>query len=339
VLESTRRIDTVVLDKTGTITTGTMTVFAIVVSPSIVGVASGPSAAVGAVAGTDNSVLRFAGAVEHASEHPIGRAIALAATTRLGSLPAVTAFEALPGLGARGSVDGVDVIVGRPRLLAEHDIFAPPDLLDAIDEAASGGRTSVVVAVDGRAHGVIVVADTAKPDAAAAISTLRKLGLRPVLLTGDSAAAARTIAAVVGIDEIIADVMPADKVATVRRLQALGHVVAMVGDGVNDAPALAAADLGIAIGTGTDAAIEASDLTLVRGDLGSVPTAIRLSRATLATIRMNLVWAFAYNVAAIPLAAFGLVTPVVAAAAMALSSIFVVTNSLRLFRFRPAVSD
>jgi len=299
VLESTKRIDTVVLDKTGTVTTGVMSL----------------------VSEIGDDVLRLAGAVEDASEHPIARAIAAAAHSRLGALPPVTNFRALPGLGAIGTVDGIDVIVGSPRLLRERGISGVPD-------------ATVVVAWDGLARGALVVADTPKPDAAEAIARLRHLGLRPILLTGDSLAAARAVAAEVGIDEVIAGVLPVEKVATIRALQAQGRTVAMVGDGVNDAAALATADLGIAMGTGTDAAIEASDLTLVRGDLLSVPTAIRLSRATLGTIRANLFWAFAYNVAAIPLAAFGLVTPVLAAAAMALSSIFVVTNSLRLFKFR-----
>jgi P-type Cu+ transporter len=308
VLESTRRIDTVVLDKTGTVTTGRMT---------LVGTAQ------------DDDLLRYAGALEHAAEHPIARAITAAAIDRFGALPAVTAFEALPGLGASGIVDGVEVIIGRPQLLESRGVAVPDEMRGAAD-----GRTTVVVSWSGRARGVLSVADEPKADAALAVSRLRALGLRPVLLTGDSASAAHAVAAAVGIDEVIAEVMPAEKVATVRRLQAEGHTVAMVGDGVNDAPALAAADLGIAIGTGTDAAIEAGDLTLIRGDLVGVPTAIRLARATLGTIRANLFWAFAYNAAAIPLAALGLVTPVLAALAMALSSIFVVTNSLRLFRFR-----
>jgi Cu+-exporting ATPase len=312
VLESTRRIDTIVLDKTGTVTTGEMTL-------------------VDVVPATDRELLlRYAGAVESASEHPIGQAIAAAATRDLRTLPPVTAFTALPGLGATGTVDGIDVVIGQPRLLADRGIDVPDELRDSF---VADGRTRVVVAWSGRARGVLALADGPKPDAAAAISRLRALGLRPVLLTGDTAPAAHAVAARIGVDEVIAQVLPTEKVATVRRLQAEGHAVAMVGDGVNDAPALAAADLGIAIGTGTDAAIEASDLTLIRGDLAGVPTAIRLARATLRTIRANLFWAFAYNVAAIPLAAFGLVTPVLAAAAMALSSIFVVTNSLRLFRF------
>jgi Cu+-exporting ATPase len=304
VLEATRRIDTVLLDKTGTVTTGLMSL--VDVRP-VEGVSRG-------------ELLRLAGAVEHAAEHPVARAIAAAAPPPLSP---VDDFAALPGLGARGRVDGHDVLVGQARLLASYGIDVP-----AVD--------GVAVAWDGVYGGALVVADTVKPTSAAAVRRLRALGLRPVLLTGDVEATARTVAAEVGIDEVIAQVLPAEKVAAVRRLQADGRVVAMVGDGVNDAAALAAADLGLAMGTGTDVAIEASDLTLVRGDLTAAADAIALSRATLRTIRGNLFWAFGYNVAAIPLAAAGLVTPVVAAAAMALSSIFVVTNSLRLFRFRPS---
>lgn len=309
VLESTRRADTVVLDKTGTVTTGVMSL-------------------VDTVGHAD--VVRYAAAVEHASEHPIARAIASAVPE-----PApVTGFEALPGLGARGTVDGRKVLVGRPQLVAESGVAIPDDLAEAARAQGAKGRTAVLVAWDGAARGVLAVADTVKPTSAEAVVSLRRLGLRPVLLTGDSEAVARAVAAEVGIDDVIAEVLPADKVAAVRRLQGDGRVVAMVGDGVNDAAALAAADLGIAMGTGTDAAIEAADLTLMRGDLVSAADAIRLSRATLRTIKGNLFWAFAYNVAAIPLAAAGLVTPVLAAAAMAFSSVFVVSNSLRLFRFR-----
>ncbi len=311
VLESTRRIDTVVLDKTGTVTTGEMAL-----------VGSAPAGGLDA-----DELVRLAGAVEYASEHPIARAIVAAAPQ---PLSAVTEFTALPGLGARGTVDGRRVLVGRPRLLADEGIEVP-----SVDP---DGRTPVAVAVDGAYAGTLFVADTVKPTSAAAVAHLRALGLTPVLLTGDTEATARAVAAEVGIDEVIAEVLPADKVAVVERLQSEGRVVAMVGDGVNDAAALATADLGLAMGTGTDVAIEASDLTLVRGDLTAAPQAIRLSRATLGTIKGNLFWAFAYNTAAIPLAVFGLVTPVLAALAMALSSIAVVTNSLRLFRFdrRPA---
>jgi Cu+-exporting ATPase len=270
-------------------------------------------------------LLRYAAAVEHASEHPVARAVVTAAGAA--GLPPVTGFENLPGLGAKGLVDGREVLVGRPSLVAGHGVAVP-----ALDLA---GRTPVVVAVDGRYAGTLGVADAVKPGAAAAVSRLRELGLTPVLLTGDTAATARAVAAEVGIDQVVAEVLPADKVEVVRRLQAEGRVVAMVGDGVNDAAALATADLGLAMGTGTDVAIEASDLTLVRGDLAAVPEAIELSRATLRTIRSNLFWAFAYNSAAIPLAVAGLVTPVLAALAMALSSLAVVTNSLRLTRFHP----
>jgi Cu+-exporting ATPase len=309
VLESTRRVDTAVLDKTGTVTTGRMAV-----------VDTLPAAGV-----TAARLLRYAAAVEHASEHPVARAVVTAAGAA--GLPPVTGFENLPGLGAKGLVDGREVLVGRPSLVAGHGVAVP-----ALDLA---GRTPVVVAVDGRYAGTLGVADAVKPGAAAAVARLRELGLTPVLLTGDTAATARAVAAEVGIDQVVAEVLPADKVEVVRRLQAEGRVVAMVGDGVNDAAALATADLGLAMGTGTDVAIEASDLTLVRGDLAAVPEAIELSRATLRTIRSNLFWAFAYNSAAIPLAVAGLVTPVLAALAMALSSLAVVTNSLRLTRFHP----
>ena len=319
VLESTRRIDTVVLDKTGTVTTGQMSLAEVVP-------AAGES---------EEAVLRFAGAVEHPSEHPIAKAIATAAAAKLGDLPPVSRFTALAGLGATGQVEGHDVTVGRARLFAEQGLSVPDELLAAHTRAADAGRTPVLVAWDGAVRGMVSVSDTAKPTSAEAVRQLRDLGLRPVLLTGDTAAAAHAVAREVGIDEVIAEVMPQDKVAVVRRLQSEGRVVAMVGDGVNDAAALAQADLGLAIGTGTDVAIEASDLTLVRGDLRAAADAIRLSRRTLRTIKGNLFWAFAYNVAAIPLAAAGLVTPVIAAAAMALSSVFVVTNSLRLFRFTP----
>jgi Cu+-exporting ATPase len=306
VLESTRRVDTVLLDKTGTVTTGQMTL-----------VGSSPVAGV-----TAEELIRYAAAVEHASEHPIARAIVAAAGGE--ALP-VDGFQALPGLGARGTVGGRKVLVGRPRLLADEGIDVPPVPAD--------GRTPVAVAWDGAYRGTLFVADAVKPSSPEAVARLRALGLTPVLLTGDTEATARAVAGQVGVAEVIAEVLPEEKVAVVRRLQGEGRVVAMVGDGVNDAAALAAADLGLSMGTGTDVAIEAADLTLVRGDLTAAADAIRLSRATLRTIRGNLFWAFAYNVAALPLAAMGLVTPVLAAAAMALSSIFVVTNSLRLFRF------
>ncbi|CAM5449660.1 heavy metal translocating P-type ATPase [Streptomyces griseomycini] len=311
VLESTRRVDTVVLDKTGTVTTGRMTL-------QEVYVAGGAD---------EKQVLRLAGALEHASEHPIARAVAAGAEERAGALPAVESFENVPGRGVRGRVEGHEVAVGR--------LFAdlPPELARAVEEAEGGGRTAVVVGWDGAARGVLAVADTVKETSAEAVRELRALGLAPVLLTGDNRAVARAVARAVGVDEVIAEVLPEDKADVVRRLQAEGRVVAMVGDGVNDAAALAVADLGLALGTGTDAAIEAGDLTLVRGDLRAAADAIRLSRRTLATIKGNLVWAFGYNVAALPLAAAGLLNPMIAGAAMAFSSVFVVTNSLRLRSF------
>lgn len=328
VLESTRRVDTVVLDKTGTLTTGRMTLKTVVV---------------GADAATDeDGALRLAASVEAASEHPVGRAIAAAGRLRCGDLPDVAEFDNAPGLGVLGVVSEVAgdtvvahaVVVGRPELLAEHGIALPGDLTDAVTAARAGGETAVVVAWDGEARAVISVGDALAPGSVEAVARLRALGLRPVLLTGDHPTAARATADLVGIDEVLADVSPQDKVAAVRRWQAQGRVVAMVGDGVNDAAALATADLGIAMGTGTDAAIEASDLTLVHGDLRAAPDAIRLARATLGVIRGNLFWAFAYNVAALPLAASGLLNPLIAGAAMAASSVFVVGNSLRLRTFR-----
>ena len=326
VLESTRRIDTVVLDKTGTVTTGQMTLRDVIVAE-----------------GEDpEDVLRAAGALEDASEHPIARAIAAAARERLGVLPTVEGFASIDGLGVRGVVPGLGgsssraVLVGRPRLLAESSHELPQDLERAMDQAQAAGGTAVAVGWEGRARGVLVVADATKPSSAAAITQLRSLGLRPILLTGDSLTVARAVAADVGIVEadVIAEVMPADKVDVVKGLQQQGRVVAMVGDGVNDAAALAQADLGIAMGTGTDVAIEASDLTLVRGDLRVAADAIRLARRTLTTIKGNLFWAFAYNVAGLPLAAAGLLNPMLAGAAMAFSSVFVVSNSLRLRSFR-----
>jgi len=305
VLESTRAIDTIVLDKTGTVTTGRMSV--IRVEPH------------------DTSLLRLAAAVEAASEHPIARAVVAAAA---GDLPAVDDFAALPGLGARGLVEGRVVTVGRLDLFAD----APDAVRRAV--AAVGDGTPVVVGWDGAARGVITVADTVKPTSAEAVVALHRLGLRSVFLTGDHEATARRVADEVGIQTVVAGVLPEQKVAEVARLQGDGRVVAMAGDGVNDAAALAQADLGLAMGTGTDVAMAASDLTLVSGDLRSATTAIRLARRTLATIRVNLFWAFAYNVAAIPLAAAGMLDPMVAGAAMACSSLFVVGNSLRLRRFR-----
>jgi Cu+-exporting ATPase len=378
VLESTRRVDTVVLDKTGTVTTGRMSLMEIVPA-----------------AGVDRAeALRLAGAVENASEHPVGRAIARAASERhtaragsdglgsasngvgsasngvgsasngvgsasdapgsasdsvgcagggLGSardgvagvLSPVEGFRNVEGLGVAGVVDGLDVVVGRPALLAERGVALPPELAAVRTRAEERGQTAVVAAWGGEARAVLVVADTVKPSSAEAVASLKELGLRPVLLTGDNETIARSVAGDVGIDEVTADVLPAEKANVVRRLQEDGRVVAMVGDGVNDGPALAQADLGLAIGTGTDVAIEASDLTLVSGDLRAAPDAIRLSRSTLRTIKQNLAWAFAYNVAAIPAAAAGLLSPVIAAAAMALSSVSVVGNALRLRRFSP----
>ncbi len=320
VLESTRRIDTVVLDKTGTVTSGEMAVAEVVPAE-----------------GEDRAlVLRLAGALEDGSEHPIARAIAGAARDEQGALPPVEGFASRAGMGVEGVVEGHDMVAGRPSLLAEWGLAAEGPLAGAIDRARAAGRTAVAVAWDGRMRGVLVVADTVRPTSAEAVRRLRDLGLRPVLLTGDAEATARAVAAEVGIDEVIAEVMPDGKADVVRRLQAEGRVVAMVGDGVNDAPALAQADLGVAMGTGADVAIEASDLTLVSGDLRGAADAIRLSRRTLATIEENLAWAFGYNVAAIPLAMTGYLNPVIAGATMALSSVLVVANSLRLRRFRRA---
>ncbi|WP_210503204.1 heavy metal translocating P-type ATPase [Nocardioides xinjiangensis] len=318
VLESTRRVDTVVLDKTGTVTTGEMTVHEVVA-------ADGESV---------DDVRRLAAALEQASEHPIGRAIAGTGDR----LPPVEDFVSREGLGVQGLVEGHAVVVGRPQLLAEWAQHLDDDLRAAVERAQASGRTPVAVGWDGRARGVVVVGDTVKPTSAEAVARLRDLGLEPVLLTGDNEAAARHVAEQVGIETVVADVLPADKVAEVQRLQAAGKVVAMVGDGVNDAAALAQADLGLAMGTGTDVAIEAGDLTLVRGDLLVAVDAIRLARRTLSTIKGNLFWAFSYNVAALPLAAAGLLNPMLAGAAMAFSSVFVVTNSLRLRGFRSSVA-
>ncbi|MFH8414517.1 heavy metal translocating P-type ATPase [Streptomyces collinus] len=320
VLESTRRVDTVVLDKTGTVTTGRMTLLAVHTAE-----------------GTDEAeVLRLAGALEHSSEHPIARAVADGALEKLGALPAPEDFANVPGLGVQGVVEGHAVLVGRERLLAEWAMELPEGLARARVTAEEAGRTAIAVAWDGEVRAVLEVADAVKDTSAEAVGRLRALGLTPILLTGDNEAVARSVAREVGIGEVIAEVLPQDKVDVVKRLQAEGRSVAMVGDGVNDAAALAQADLGLAMGTGTDAAIEAGDLTLVRGDLRAAADAIRLARRTLGTIRSNLFWAFAYNVAALPLAAAGLLTPMIAGAAMAFSSVFVVGNSLRLRTFRAA---
>ncbi|GAA4776897.1 heavy metal translocating P-type ATPase [Streptomyces sanyensis] len=320
VLETTRAVDTVVLDKTGTVTTGRMELLAVRTAGAV----------------DADRALRLAGALEHASEHPVARAVASAAAERTGPLPAPEDFANVPGLGVRGTVEGHALLVGRPRLLEQQGIDLPAALAEARAAAEAGGRTAIAVAWDGEARALLEVADAVKDTSAEAVRRLRALGLTPLLLTGDNRAVAEAVAAEVGIEEVVAEVMPEDKVDVVRRLQEEGRTVAMVGDGVNDAAALAQADLGLAMGTGTDAAIEAGDLTLVRGDLTAAADAIRLARRTLATIRTNLFWAFAYNVAALPLAAAGLLNPMIAGAAMAFSSVFVVGNSLRLRRFGAA---
>nr|WP_251982992.1 heavy metal translocating P-type ATPase [Streptomyces violaceusniger] len=317
VLESTRRVDTVVLDKTGTVTAGQMRLRGAVTAPGV----------------DEEELLRLAGALEHASEHPIARAIADGAAERIGDLPTPADFRSEPGLGVRGTVDGHAVLVGREKLLGAWAIELPEELAAAKAAAESEGRTAVAVAWDGKARGVLLVADAIKETSAEAVAQLRALGLTPVLLTGDNRLVAEAVAREVGIDDVIAEVLPQDKVDVVKRLQGEGRTVAMVGDGVNDAAALATADLGLAMGTGTDAAIESGDLTLVRGDLRVAADAIRLARRTLGTIKGNLFWAFGYNVAALPLAAAGLLNPMIAGAAMAFSSVFVVTNSLRLRAF------
>ena len=316
-LESSRSVDVVVLDKTGTVTTGQM---------SLAGVcpADGVSRA---------ELLCYAGAVEQASEHAVAAAITTTAAAESAPLPQAKGFRALPGLGARGTVDGREVVVGRERLLAGQGLAVPADLARQCREWEQAGRTTVLVGWDGAARGAIAVADTVKASAAPAIAELRALGLRPVLLTGDNEPTARAVAAAVGIEEVIAGTLPADKAAVITRLQAEGCRVAMVGDGVNDGPAIAAADLGLALGSGTDVAIGAADMILLRDDLRTVPDAIGLARAAFRTIRRNLAWAFGYNVAAIPLAALGYLNPIIASAAMTLSSLFVVANSLRLQRY------
>jgi P-type Cu+ transporter len=317
ILESTQRVDTVVLDKTGTVTTGRMALRDVFTADGV----------------DEGELLRLAGAVEHASEHPIARAVAAGAVERVGSLPVPESFENIAGHGVQGVVAGHAVLVGREKLLGDRARGLPPELAGAKAAAEAEGRTAVAVAWDGKVRGVLTVADTVKDSSAEAVRGLRALGLTPVLLTGDHRTVAESVARSAGIDEVIAEVLPQDKADVVKRLQSEGRKVAMVGDGVNDAAALAQADLGLAMGTGTDAAIEAGDLTLVRGDLRVAADAIRLSRRTLSTIKGNLVWAFGYNVAAVPLAAAGLLNPMIAGAAMAFSSVFVVTNSLRLRRF------
>jgi P-type Cu+ transporter len=318
-LESSRAIDTVVLDKTGTVTTGQMTVTGVRTVP-----------------GTSRAgLLRYAGAVEQASEHAVAAAIAALAAAEAAPLAAADGFTALPGLGARGVVDGREVIVGRAKLLADRGLEIPGDLTAWCRAREAAGCTTVLVSWDGVVRGAFAVTDAVKPSAAAAVAALRRLGLRPVLLTGDNAATARAVADTAGIGEVISEALPAAKARVIAELEATGRSVAMVGDGVNDGPALAAARLGLALGSGTDVAIVAADMILLRDDLGAVPDAIALARATFRTIRRNLAWAFCYNVLAIPLAALGFLNPLIAAATMTLSSVFVVWNSLRLRRFRP----
>ena len=319
-LESSRAIDTVVLDKTGTVTTGQMTVTGVQVLP-------GTSRA---------SLLRYAGSVEQASEHAVAAAITAVAAAEPVTLAVADGFTALPGLGARGVVGGREVVVGRTRLFADRGIPVPDVLTAWCRAREAAGSTTVLAAWDGEVRGAFAVTDTVKPSAAAAVAALRRLGLRPMLLTGDNAATAQAVADATGIGGVRSETLPADKAQLVAGLQDAGRSVAMVGDGVNDGPALAAARLGLALGSGTDVAIVAADMILLRDDLAAVPDAIALARAAFRTIRANLAWAFCYNVLAIPLAALGLANPLVAAATMTLSSVFVVWNSLRLRRFRSA---
>jgi len=314
VLENSKRVDTVVFDKTGTLTKGEMSL-------------TDTTPAVGV---SENDVLRLSAAVEAGSEHPIGRAVVDAANSSGMTLPRLDEFESVTGHGVRATVEGTVVSVGRRKLMAENGLLIPEALETEADRLETEGKTAIFVGWEGETRGVLAVADTVKPDAKAAVTALRELGIAVAMITGDNARTAEAIAAHVGIDTVLAEVLPADKSAEIR----MGHVVAMVGDGINDAPALVQADLGIAIGTGTDVAIESSDITLLSDDLAGVATAIRLSRRTFRTITQNLAWAFGYNIAAIPLAASGLLNPIIAGGAMAFSSVSVVTNSLRLYRFK-----